>query len=271
MALLQPTQRIVPQAEVVAEAVSSASTVATAQPVAEAEWVETSFTPEADITQLIPDAAHQSLAVTSQATTEVALPATTKSATGAIKSMVDLAGAGFEGLSMGSRSFPIIALKTEGVFEDTEGRNYGKSVRCRMISSRAKTAVQGAKVVNGKGDEQVFFTYDGVVSSNGHLVADLEKAFIEEGRTISRRVYTDVLATLDAPGEEWDQEVIILSVAPTARERLYGRMQILAMQNQWNDAEFAENIGNYTLIAECGAKITSTAQAFYPWGFKFEK
>jgi hypothetical protein len=189
----------------------------------------------------------------------------------AISAAPDLAEAGFGGLAIGARSFPIIALKTDGLFEDTDGATYGKGFKCRMINSRAKTAVQGVKHANGKPDEKVFFTYDGIMSTSGRPVADLEAEFLAEGRTLARREYTDALVTMEAPGESFDQELRILSIAPTSRERLSGAIMTLAIRNGWNTADLQNNIGNYLMSVECGAKVTKAQQPFYPWQFRFEK
>lgn len=196
--------------------------------------------------------------------------ANVRAATG-VAQAPDLGLAGFGGLEIGARSFPIIALKTDGLFEDTDGGTYGKGFRCRPISSRPKTAVQGVKQVAGKNDEQVFFTYDGITTTSGRSVAETEQAMIAEGRTLSRREYTDVLVTMDAPEEAYDQELRILSVAPTSRERLSGAMMSLAIRNGWKTEDLAANISSYTLNVEVGPKVTKAVQPFYPWKFSFEK
>lgn len=201
-------------------------------------------------------------------TQNTAVAETTRSA---MTSAPDLAEAGFGGLAIGARSFPIIALKTDGLFEDSDGGAYGKGFRCRPISSKAKTAVQGRKVVNGKADEKVFFTYDGITSTSGRSVAELEKEFTDDGRTLARREYTDVIVTMEAPGEPYDQELRILSIAPTSRERLSGAIMTLAIRNGWNTQAMMENINNYVLSVEVGAKVTKAEQPFYPWSFRFEK
>ena len=183
----------------------------------------------------------------------------------------NLADAGFEGLDIGARSFPIISLKTEGIFEDTDGNVYGKSIRCRLINSRAKTAVQGSKREGNKDVTEVFFTYDGVTTSAGRPVYDVEQELLAKGMQIARREYTDALVTLDDPESEFDGELRILSIAPTSRERLAGKLFALSIQNGWNSTQLTENVGDYVLLVECGAKVTKAVQPFYPWSFKFEK
>lgn len=233
---------------------------------AAAEWEHSEeFEQEAVIEEhLAEPAASTAVAVRTQ-NTEV------RSAIPAGSNVVHLSEAGFDGLELGSRSFPIISLKTDGVFEDTEGNSYGKEIRVRVINSRRKTAVQGSKTERGKPVEEVFFTYDGVTTSGNKLVSEIIQEWEENGYTIAKREYTDVLCTIDDPESEFDSELRVLSISPTSRERLAGKMTTLQLQNKWNAEDLRENIGDYIMIASVGAKVQKAIQPFWPWSFTFKK
>lgn len=182
---------------------------------------------------------------------------------------VSLEDAGFGGLELGSRSFPMISLKTDGLFEDSDGVQYGKKLTCRLISSQCKTAIQAHPVEDNKKD--VLFTYDNVTSTSGLSVAAWENERITQGKRIEKREYTDALVILDAPGEPQDEELRILSIAPKSRERLAGKLQALAIKNGWSTQELAGRIREFPLTCECGPKVMKAQQPFYPWNFSFSK
>lgn len=182
---------------------------------------------------------------------------------------VSLQEAGFEGLELGSRSFPMISLKTDGLFEDSDGIQYGKKLTCRLISSQSKTAIQAHPVEDNKKD--VLFTYDKITSTSGVSVAAWENERITQGKRIEKREYTDALVILDAPGEPHDEELRILSIAPKSRERLAGKLQALAIKNGWSTQELASRIREFPLVCECGPKVMKAQQPFYPWNFTFSK
>lgn len=180
-----------------------------------------------------------------------------------------LASAGFEGLELGSRSFPMISLKNDGLFEDSDGVAYGKKFRCRLLSSQSKTVIQANPIEDNKKD--VLFTYDKVTSTSGLDVRAWEVEKTAQGKRLERREYTDVLIIMDAFGEDYDEEMRILSVAPKSRERLAGKIQALAIKNNWGTQQLMENIREFTLTCECGAKVLKAQQPFYPWSFAFSK
>lgn len=187
----------------------------------------------------------------------------------AFSTQASLAGAGFEGLEIGSRSFPMISLKNDGLFEDSDGAPYGKKFRCRLLSSQSKTVIQANPIEDNKKD--VLFTYDKVTSTSGLDVRTWESEKTAQGKRLDRREYTDVLVIMDAFGEDYDEEMRILSVAPKSRERLAGKIQALAIKNSWDTEQLMENIREFTLTCECGAKVLKAQQPFYPWSFAFSK
>ena len=180
-----------------------------------------------------------------------------------------LADAGFEGLELGSRSFPMISLKNDGLFEDSDGISYGKKFHCRVLSSRSKTVIQANPIEDNKKD--VLFSYDNITSTSGLDVRTWEAEKVAQGKRLERREYTDVLVIMDASGEDYDEEMRILSVAPKSRERLGGKIQALAIRKNWGTQQLMENIREFTLTCECGAKVLKAQQPFYPWSFAFSK
>ena len=183
-------------------------------------------------------------------------------------SSVDLAEAGFGGLSLGARSFPMISLKTDGLFEDTDGFSYGKRLDCRLINSKPKTVIQANPIEDNKKD--VIFTYDGVTTTTGRSVHEWEQEKIQSGKLLTRREYTDVLVVMESPESEYHKELRILSVAPQSRERLAGAIHLLAFEMNWTTAQLPVEIKKYVLTCECGAKVLKAQQPFYPWAFAFK-
>jgi len=57
-----------------------------------------------------------------------------------LSTVEDMASRGIGGIKFDWTSFPMIALKTDGAFEDTSGRSYGKSFKAKMIEAKFKFA-----------------------------------------------------------------------------------------------------------------------------------
>lgn len=257
MALLRPTQDVpVTQTTKWHEVPEQQFVAAETPDVVPFETTTTQVAVPTSVQVAIPDPTHTST-----------LPVSHERAT----SMPDFVEAGFEGVELKLMTFPLISLKTEGHFEDNNGTHYGRSFMCRAQRSMPKTAVQGVKIVNGKQDTLVFFTYDGVTTHTGASCEDMKQQYISEGRTIIERKYLDVLVVLDAPNEEYDQDLRLLSVSPTSIDRFSRAMISLSMRKGWNTQALMNNIGSVKLKVEVGDKVTGVTNPFYPWNFTFQR
>jgi len=187
--------------------------------------------------------------------------------------LINLADAGLEGLEIGVRSFPQIALKNNGTFVDINDESYGTEFYCTIISSKKKYCIAGNMMVGGAADSKVFFTYDKLTTAQGESVATATAALVAEGRTISEREYTDVMVSMMAEGEEYDSEPRILSVPKDSAAKLSGKIHAQGMRRGWRTADdVAQNLGDQILHVSVGASITNAKkQTYYPWSFNFVK
>lgn len=199
----------------------------------------------------------------------VALPEASRGTT----ALINLADAGLEGLEIGVRSFPQIALKNNGTFVDINDESYGTEFYCTIISSKKKYCIAGNMMVGGAADSKVFFTYDKINTAQGESVEAATAALVAEGRTISEREYTDVMVSMMAEGEEYDSEPRILSVPKDSAAKLSGKIHAQGMRRGWKTSDdVAQNLGDQILHVSVGASITNAKkQTYYPWSFNFVK
>lgn len=182
----------------------------------------------------------------------------------------DFEAAGFEGVDVTNRTFPIIALKTDGVFEDTEQRAWGKSFSGHILQIKKKWVINATKTVAGKTDTQTLFSPNKNITSAGRDVTAVLREWEADGRTPGEwKEYRDVLFTVHAPGEETDEELVILSVSPTSVSRLNNKIIRLTLGIK-DPAEVQDKLTGTLMTVSVGAKVTGVDNPFYPWDFKFE-
>ncbi|WP_019865191.1 hypothetical protein [Methylovulum miyakonense] len=192
--------------------------------------------------------------------------------------MRDFSEAGFNGLIVDSRTFPIINLKNDGHFKDMDDFDYGTEMRGRLLSS-AEKIVMTAKYPDpykpGTNLEDVVFCIDETRLASGRLVSDWKEEMVKRGgssqfgTTFEERRYTDVLVVVDQPGVEYDGEMRIWSIAPTSRGRLTGVLNIMAAKAGWKTAqELKEHMSEKVVVASVGAAVPHDKGSFYPWNFK---
>ena len=175
--------------------------------------------------------------------------------------------AGFEGVEVGSRTFPIIALKNDGVFEDTEGRPWGKGFQCRVLSTKRKFVISGK--LSDK-DIETMFSPDKAVDTKGRECVKVLKEWEARGRQISEwREYRDVVAEVVMPGDERDGELVVLSVSPQSVSRLNKKLIRLTMGVP--PQALKDHVAAHILTVSVGVKVTKAIQPFYPWDFSFSK
>jgi len=174
--------------------------------------------------------------------------------------IAEMADAGFEGLELGFGSFPIIALKTDGEFVDTEETSYDEEFLCIVNSSRVKYVVKNTRTENAK-DEELVYSYDNETDTNGLPIQATIDEWAEQGWGYESKPYTEVFATLvDEEGNPGNS--VLLSIPKTSRTRFSGycaqqRMRKGLMPNAY--------------VTRClvGAKIQNVDFPFYPWSFEF--
>lgn len=234
--------------------------VAAAETLAPLNTPEPSYTPDT--------VSSQQVAQVAEASTAVAVAASSNHL-----SLQDFAAAGFAGLTVDSRTFPIINLKNDGHFKDMDDFDYGSEMRGNPLSSSEKLVVT-AKYPDPYKPEQfledVVFSMDGIHTTTGRPLGEWREEMVARKATFDERKYTDILVALNAPGEDYDGEMRIWSIAPSSRGRLTGVINILAMKQGWRTPlEMQAKMSDHVLVASVGPQVKGGKGDFYPWAFKF--
>lgn len=190
------------------------------------------------------------------------------------------AQAGFEGAELNFNSFPLIALQTEGLFSDTEGRPFNKGFDVRVLATKRKVVYRGltsGKVEDTKKDIVYVYpnrnmatgVYEEGITSKGIPVKDALAELTARGLDLDRSEYIDIKAMMYAPDEEYHDEIFLLSIPPTSTGRFWGQYDTLVSRKRWKPAEVAENLCNHIMTVSCGAKVMKAKTPFYPWAFRF--
>lgn len=177
--------------------------------------------------------------------------------------MAELDEQGFGGLELGFGSFPIIALKTDGEFVDTDATSYDEEFDCVVNSTRTKyvikNVVQGDEKEKKKNSELVY-SYDNVSDTNGNSIQEIITEWSEQGWGYESKPYIEGFATLVVDGLLAGS--VMLSVPKTSINRMSGyitqnRLRHGLMPNQ------------YVTKCKVGDKILNVDFPFYPWVFEF--
>lgn len=173
--------------------------------------------------------------------------------------MATLAQNGFEGLAIDWTSFSSISLKTEGRFEDVDGRNYGTEFNCRLRGSKSRWVYRANPVNDNKRD--VAFTYDKVTTQSGVPLQDIFVEWRALGKQIDEKEYLEVLVEMEAPGTSYDGEYRILSVSPTSKGRFSGHAAKAAAKGGGDPGALVTKV----LV---GPKVMKAQNPFWPWHFE---
>lgn len=173
-----------------------------------------------------------------------------------------LAQEGYEGLSLDFNSFPVISLKTNGQFVDSDNTKYGTEFKCRVHMTKEKYVYRGltnGKVLDNKKD--VAYSYDQDTTTRGEKVDLVIGRWKAEGKTWDQKKYLEALVQMEAPGTPYDGEFRMLSISPTSVGRLTGFL--LTVKMQLKGAPLASQL----VRIYCGQELQVNGQSFYPWGF----
>ena len=228
----------------------AASTQAEAQP---QPHTETGFM-EPETSQEAPSGAHPEVTLNTPA---IVSPAPQRAAR--LGSVQDLAEAGFEGLEIDWTSFPTISLKTEGVFVDIEGQDYGTSFDCRIMGSKKRYVYRAVPVQDNKRD--VAFSYDKETTHNGKAVAEVMAEWKALGKHIEEKEYLEVMLEMVAPGESYDGEYRLVSISPTSKGRFSKHAMVAHARGNGDPSAVVTRIS-------VGPKVTKVQNPFYPFHFE---
>ena len=178
----------------------------------------------------------------------------------------DFSAAGFEGVDIGSRTFPIISLQNDGKFLDIDGEEYPNSFHVNVLFSKKKWCHQGRLTER---DILVAFTYDGITTHTGVKLSSTLAEWMAQGRTVTVREYRDILVTLVIPSDPLDGELRILSVPKASIDKWNSMLVTTAIKRKWTTEQVTEELPNLLIEVSVGKKITQKIDfPFYPWSFK---
>jgi hypothetical protein len=190
---------------------------------------------------------------------QIQAPSTESVATQAASIAADMATRGISTIKFDWTSFPMIALKTEGAFEDSSGRSYGKSFQAKIVQNRIKYAhsFDGSKDPKN----ELMYSYDKITSTNGKSVDEFLATLRAKGKgpEITCKEYTELLVEMIAPDDEdLHEDFRLLSISPSAQGAYSAFAFRLDRKREYNTAiiEFS-----------CGEKVRTVANPYYPWAF----
>jgi len=162
-------------------------------------------------------------------------------------SLKDFEDAGFEGLVIGARTFPMISLQKEGNFTDLDGNDYGNVVVGQAISSHIKWVVvakQPSRVKPGTfEDVDVLFARDrNEIDPWKGQFGDIQGAIFEE------RKYIDCLVQANMPEKGWDGELHVWSIPEQSQQSFTGAMFKVAFRNKWDPNKLLEHLNETPVI-----------------------
>jgi hypothetical protein len=170
----------------------------------------------------------------------------------------ELEDSGFVGTKIGYGTFPMIVLVNEGHFESSEGWDMGEVFECAVQSYRPKYVFKNTRCE--KRDEDVIFSYDGVVDANsGRQVAEIKAEWAEKGWGVEVKEYREASAVM-IDGDH-DGEPVLLSIPQTSR----GRHDSLVIRERMKTKQ---DPNEYITRCSVGEKVTKVDFPFYPWKFE---
>jgi hypothetical protein len=155
-------------------------------------------------------------------------------------------------------SFPTIKLDKH-LFVIKDGEEVTEFL-CHILATRPKWIYKTEKTE--KGSEELFYSYDQQLATNGRKVEDILADWRADGLKLKEcREYEECVVLMHSTSLEG--EMALLSVPPASTGRLSG---FRTQQNLLRKVELDKVITR----VKTGAKITTKSKdTFYPWDFKF--
>lgn len=169
----------------------------------------------------------------------------------------DMASRGIGGIEFDWTSFPMIALKTDGAFEDTSGRSYGKSFTAKMIEAKFKYAhsFDGSKDPKN----ELIYSYDKITSTLGKSVEDFENGLRAKGKELTCKKYVEIMVELVFPDDDdLDGDFRLLSISPSS----VGKYSAFAFKLD-RKGVYHSAVAKFSV----GEKIRTVANPYFPWEF----
>lgn len=164
---------------------------------------------------------------------------------------------GFEDMEIGFGSFPIVTLK-ETTFNTSDGDTLGQTFVCIMHHRRKKLFY---KCRDDNDAEEMFYSYDGVTTATGKVVAEIIAEWAAKGWTQPlQKEYSEVTAQLVDLQKKELGNVVLLSIPNNSNPRLAGYRTTVVLKGL--------KLNQVITQIYPGQRVTSGKKPFYPWAFK---
>lgn len=177
----------------------------------------------------------------------------------------NMAKEGFEGLELTGMSFDRIKLHEGKFLLGSEEVELGTDVDCVIYSTRPIYVVRQST----DNDAEAFYSYDenGKTHTDGTSAHETLQEWLEDGYgtkedPLDIRPYLEATAVLVNRDDEYEGEMVMLSVPPASKARLGGAAA--QAYNRFKGAKLSEVVTRLTV----GKKIGEGQKAFRPWLFK---
>ena len=172
---------------------------------------------------------------------------------------VDTSSMGISTIAFDWSSFPMIALKTEGAFEDNKGRSYGKSFKAKIIRDRFKYAHSFSGSKDSK--NELMYSYDKVTSTRDTSIEEFLGNLKAKGHgpNITCKTYVELLVEMICPeDEDLHEDFRLLSISPSAGGTWSAFAFRLGRKQEFNTAVVEFSVGE---------KNRTATNPYYPWAF----
>lgn len=230
-----------------AEAVSTAAAVETSEPMTEQGVAATQAVAVAE------PAEQKAVSVTEQRTNAMA------------QFSQEQAAAGFEGLDLTGMSFDRVKMHEGKFLLGSEEAELGTEFDCVIHNTRRLYVVRQST----DQDAESYYSYDSTgatftdgSSATGKLQEWLDEGYGGEDAPLDIKEYLEAMATLVNRDDEYDQQMVMLSIPPASKARLAG-----AAAQAYTKMRGAR-LDQVVTQCQVGKKVGEGTKAFRPWVFK---
>lgn len=177
----------------------------------------------------------------------------------------DQAAAGFEGLDLTGMSFDRIKMHEGKFLLGSEEAELGTEFDCVIHNTRRLYVVRQST----DQDAESYYSYDatGATFTDGSCAAEKLQDWADEGyggeeSPLDIKEYLEAMATLVNRDDEYDQQMVMLSIPPASKARLAG-----AAAQAYTKMRGAR-LDQVVTQCQVGKKVGEGTKAFRPWVFK---
>ena len=170
---------------------------------------------------------------------------------------------GFEGIEYDWTSFPRIALKPEGIFEDDAGANYGKIIDGYMMTSKSQFLYKAkGERLNNRTHLYYSFTKPEHMDKDETIQSKIAE-WAAEGRGYEIKKYTLVNIVVSSDDPKFNHAPRVISIAPLSQGR-FATLYTMARAIGGGQPDSARNV---KVRFSVGPKVTKADNPYYPWDF----